>query len=373
MEGSRSILWKIIRGIVTVIGIVVIWGILFLLILEDISEGISYDFFLKIVCTLILLKIMNKKTYYDLSTNSEFPMVCLQCGTEYPAGARFCLKCGERLEYKSSMKWHESEQSDSVVSKIKTQDSKALLAGTILILVLIISLAIYGSLLSQSGTEFEINKSVEYEQKTEKIDPIMPSNDYEMKDSNQGKYENMNKNNTMESNEKLLIYSDSEMEYVLWKYEYLSPEGNKEMRLYLNDNSQEDFIAVGLDSPNGVMVKVIIDNYGYNVLYESSIGKSELTDHFFDEFGELDWGYMIQAAVVDFGNDGKKEFVIAIGDGLVNLGVSVFEIEYYHDYFRFKEIGFFEGQEKAYIKENESIILPYGGQGLSTEYLYRYG
>lgn len=66
MEGSRSILWKIIRGIVTVIGIVVIWGILFLLILEDISEGISYDFFLKIVCTLILLKIMNKKTYYNL-------------------------------------------------------------------------------------------------------------------------------------------------------------------------------------------------------------------------------------------------------------------------------------------------------------------
>jgi len=91
MEGSRSILWKIIRSVVAVISAVVAFGFLFLMILADISEGISYDFFLKIVFAIIFLIIMNKKTSYDSPKSSKFSMICLQCSLEYPDRAKFCL------------------------------------------------------------------------------------------------------------------------------------------------------------------------------------------------------------------------------------------------------------------------------------------
>lgn len=66
----------------------------------------------------------------------------------------------------------------------------------------------------------------------------------------------------------------------------------------------------------------------------------------------------------------KQEVVLAIGDGLVNLGVSVFKIDYHSKDLDAIEIGCFQGQENIHIDKNNNIIIPFGGQGLFEQYKY---
>ena len=63
------------------------------------------------------------------------------------------------------------------------------------------------------------------------------------------------------------------------------------------------------------------------------------------------------------------EVVVAVGDGLVNLTVNVFKATGSNAW---KRVGEFEGQQQATLERNR-IILPYGSQGLFTEYCWKGG
>ena len=80
-----------------------------------------------------------------------------------------------------------------------------------------------------------------------------------------------------------------------------------------------------------------------------------------------DWK-LLQICVYDFDKNGVNEIVIAYGDGLTNLKVSI----YNRVNKVYKEIGSFEGQENCTIDKNQ-IIAPYGSQGLFDEYTIRLG
>ena len=80
----------------------------------------------------------------------------------------------------------------------------------------------------------------------------------------------------------------------------------------------------------------------------------------------------IEAGTHDFDADGLPEIIVAVGDGSVNLQVNIFS---YHppanavDANRtenFKLIGNFSWQSEAIIK-NQSIIFPFGSQGLEQK------
>lgn len=54
--------------------------------------------------------------------------------------------------------------------------------------------------------------------------------------------------NIVENGEKLLIYSDNELEYIIWKQEFIF-QNNKTFKLDINNDGKEDMIVVGLNSP----------------------------------------------------------------------------------------------------------------------------
>lgn len=51
---------------------------------------------------------------------------------------------------------------------------------------------------------------------------------------------------------------------------------------------------------------------------------SSVESEAFDEFGELQEGYRLQASVYDFDKDGTNELVVAVGDLLIDSEVWVF-------------------------------------------------
>ena len=135
-------------------------------------------------------------------------------------------------------------------------------------------------------------------------------------------------------------------------------------------------VLVGMDSPNGE--KVILtwgdsNKFGTNLLYYVSDEMFSIVGDIQDDYRELKEGNRIQVTLVDFDYDGKQEVVLAIGDGLVNLGVSVFKIDYHSKDLDAIEIGCFQGQENIHIDKNNDIIIPFGGQGLFEQYKYNNG
>lgn len=127
-------------------------------------------------------------------------------------------------------------------------------------------------------------------------------------------------------------------------------------------------LIIGKDSPNGTKFLALFSE-GYVHLplkFANDFGG-------FDEFGDINKDYYAQVAEHDFDNDGIPEIIVAIGDGLIDLAVNV--IKYHaplspNDAGRgenWELVGSFTGQEKAIIDGNK-IYLPYGSQGLYTEY-----
>jgi hypothetical protein len=124
-----------------------------------------------------------------------------------------------------------------------------------------------------------------------------------------------------------------------------------------------------LDHPNGVLIVVIFRNHNtaVNILYASSF------EFGFDDFGELEEDFHIEATTYDFEKDGNPEIIVAVGDGLVQLAVNVFK---YHppasteDASRWENwslLGNFTGQAKM-ILSDDAIVLPFGSQGLFEEF-----
>ena len=75
---------------------------------------------------------------------------------------------------------------------------------------------------------------------------------------------------------------------------------------------------------------------------------------------------------MDFDNDKKPEIIVAAGDALTNLEVSIFKYTGEKDKV-YKEIGYIGGQSKIIITKNKTIEAPYGSQGLFEQYKYSKG
>jgi hypothetical protein len=85
--------------------------------------------------------------------------------------------------------------------------------------------------------------------------------------------------------------------------------------------------------------------------------------------GDMEPGYTLRVVEHDFDGDKVPEVVVAVGDGLVNLAVNVFKAAGANTW---KRVGDFEGQQRA-ILERDTIVLPYGSQGLFSEYRWKGG
>lgn len=129
-------------------------------------------------------------------------------------------------------------------------------------------------------------------------------------------------------------------------------------------------LLVGRNTPNGTRFVALFPERGVHL-------PLEFADDFrgFDEWGEMNEAYYVQVAEHDFDSDGAPEIVIAVGDGLVDLTVNIIK---YHapispdDAGRRENwalVGSLTGQQKAIINGN-AISLPYGSQGLYTEFTW---
>ncbi len=172
--------------------------------------------------------------------------------------------------------------------------------------------------------------------------------------------------------EKLLVYSYNNYKYLIWEQEYLFDK-NKDLEVDLNNNGKLDYISVGMNTPNGQKVIISSNGVAINLLNYISDEMRKEIEYLYEEYDELKEGNMIQITLVDFDDDGDEEVVLAIGDGLVNLGVSIFKIDYNSKDLDVKEIGFFSGQQEMRIDKNKDIIIPFGGQGLSERHKYSNG
>lgn len=129
----------------------------------------------------------------------------------------------------------------------------------------------------------------------------------------------------------------------------------------LDLDGEKEKILIGLNHPNGVRVVGFKGKYGTHLLIDGPDGA-------FDEFGELNKGYYIQASYIDLNHDGKNEVLISVGDKLTGMTTTIYKVRDAEED-SFKLIGTIEGQSKMYLEGNH-IIAPIGFQGLFKEYIY---
>lgn len=136
---------------------------------------------------------------------------------------------------------------------------------------------------------------------------------------------------------------------------------DKTLKVDLDLDGEKETILIGQDHPNGVRVVGFKGKYGIHLLsYE--------LDNAFDEFGELNKGYYIQASYIDLDNDGKNEVLVSVGNKLTEMTTAIYKVRDAEED-SFKLIGIIEGQSKMYLEENH-IIASFGSQGLYEEYIY---
>ena len=115
-------------------------------------------------------------------------------------------------------------------------------------------------------------------------------------------------------------------------------------------------------SPNGTNLTAVYGDAGENLL-----GTIPPAMRGFDEYGELEDGFSLQVAVRDLNGDKTPEVLVVTGDGAAILTAAVF-IYTPRGSERFRCIGVIEGQNKLNVGANGLISVPYGSQGLFTEY-----
>lgn len=145
--------------------------------------------------------------------------------------------------------------------------------------------------------------------------------------------------NKQKINSKLLLRVDGEKHYAVWN----SSNGEKDssMKIHISDVKNNSRIILGFNSPNGTKALVVIGDKGFNVLANAN----NLLTNAFDEYGELEDDYSIQAVEFDFDKDGNNEIVLAIGNFLTELGIYIFK----YNQNNFIQIGFIKGESCALI------------------------
>lgn len=160
-----------------------------------------------------------------------------------------------------------------------------------------------------------------------------------------------------------LIKSDMKISTIIWQQKF-DPKNEKTLMFDLNKDKKNDIIKISMDHPNGTLVRVIIKNFGVNLLDDSTLYNNEMI---FDEFGDLNENFYLQIGLFDFDKDNKQEIIVAAGDGSIVLGASIFKYTGKKEH-PYKEIGYIEGQEFINITKEKTIEVPFGSQGLYSEY-----
>lgn len=115
-------------------------------------------------------------------------------------------------------------------------------------------------------------------------------------------------------------------------------------------------------SPNGTNLIAIYGDAGENLL-----DTLPPTMKGFNEYGELLEGFSLQVALRDLNGDKQPEVLVATGDGAALLTVAVF-VYAPGESGRFRCVGVIEGQNSLHVNGRGGISVPYGSQGLFTEY-----
>ncbi|MFC5449073.1 stalk domain-containing protein [Paenibacillus aestuarii] len=128
-------------------------------------------------------------------------------------------------------------------------------------------------------------------------------------------------------------------------------------------------ILVGLDHPNGIKFQIIFDDFGWPLPLDNS------GNDVFNSYGDLKDNYSVQATLHDFDNDGNPEIVVTVGDQLINGHVWVFSYTSVSDTSKINPMKLELSepiQEKVELDKNK-VVIPYGSQGLFTEFDYTNG
>lgn len=143
--------------------------------------------------------------------------------------------------------------------------------------------------------------------------------------------------------------------------------GAPDVTLPIRFGTTEAELVLGLDHPNGTKAVMIFPStsVGWQLDLSGDTGV-------FDEYGELQEGYKIQAALHDFDQDGINELIVTAGDSIIDLSIWVYSFTTVGDFQKINPIK----QElsitgQRYIElDGDEIIAPYGSQGLFNFYKY---
>lgn len=146
------------------------------------------------------------------------------------------------------------------------------------------------------------------------------------------------------------------------KFGLFSVEGDVELiaSWYVSD---PDSNALGkVNSEDEVSIAVHQNQIGISLIHNN---KSTKLESIYDEHLP-DSTFEVEVYAYDFDKDGQKEIVVIYAPEMISTTVKVFK------YLKgFTElVGNFSGQDRIIFKDN-TIVLPYGGQGLYSEYLYK--
>jgi hypothetical protein len=149
---------------------------------------------------------------------------------------------------------------------------------------------------------------------------------------------------------------------------------DKKIDLKFKSQIKPTSLTVGLDTPNGIKLKISFEKQNVAVDLRYIISMNTEVDDFavLNEFGDLKDGCWLNVGTYDFEGDGNPEIVIAIGDLNTRLRVNVIK---YHppengeDAIRpenWSVLGNFTSGEDVKIEGN-IVTMPYGSYGLYHE------
>ncbi|MBP1895417.1 hypothetical protein [Paenibacillus lactis] len=143
--------------------------------------------------------------------------------------------------------------------------------------------------------------------------------------------------------------------------------GAPDVTLPMQFGTTEAELVLGLDHPNGTKAVMIFPStsVGWQLDLSGDTGV-------FDEYGELQEGYKIQAALHDFDQDGISELIVTAGDSIIDLSLWVYSFTTVGDLQKINPIKqelSITGQSYI-VLDGDEIIAPYGSQGLIDYYKY---
>ncbi|WFA84199.1 hypothetical protein [Paenibacillus amylolyticus] len=168
-----------------------------------------------------------------------------------------------------------------------------------------------------------------------------------------------------DSNANSLIRSLNKQELV--QIEWIP--GNVDATLPIKFGKVKAELILGQDHPNGVRALVLFPSS--SIAWPLDLSGSEDSGAF-DDFGELQEGYKLQAAIYDFDQDDIPELIVAAGDSLLDESIWVFSFTNAADFTKINPLNqelSVTGQSFIELDNNE-IIAPYGSQGLYDSYKY---